>query len=588
MRFFIVTALAAAVLISSTCSRPCLAADPVALLDVSKGHIPNDTGNGDGETKMSITQSDELVGDVLRVQFSAGDSVGDKASRVKNWKPFSHLSFDAFNPAKEDVLIIFNVNHSQTKAFATRVAHEITLKPGKNRVRVKIDELTNSNGSKPELAAVVRWFIGVEDAKKPTLLFSSILLDGGEGPTAAAPAPKTADGTNINVGNTNSSNTGGSVIGTGGTPPISYKVTGTIGNQQVDLTVTPNFGPGGEGSNRSALPATVAVAEAAPFDPARATRLRATKMPAIDKVISFDTLEADAVMAAVEMFPANSPWYLDVSKFPLHPNSQALIASTGNDKVFRVNFDMAYVIVPPTQKPAAVKLTDYVSESDKGPFPIPASLSIEGWPLEFKEKGVTLDAVQRNALNDENSDRHAIVLDPVNGLLHEFFKIKKVGTGWEAQQASTFNLKSNKLRPDSWTSADAAGLPVLPAVVRFDELKRGEIEHALRVTIPKSRKAYVYPATHQAGHTADENFMRMGERLRLRASFDISKFSPEAQTILKALKKHGMFVADNGIEWAISIAPDSRISNLPAELRKVKGGDFEVVDFPKGYKPPTN
>ena len=578
MRFFTVTALIASVLISAATSNHCLAADPAALLDVSKGQVPNDTGNGDGMTKMSITKSDELGGDALQVQFSAGDSVGDRVARVKNWKPFSHLSFDVFNPAAEDVLIIFNVNHSQTKAFATRVAHEITLKPGKNNVRVKLDELTNSNGSKPELGAVVRWFIAVEEEKKPTLLFSSIMLDGGEGPKFAAPASKAAGS-----GNTAGGNTGG-----GAGAPMSFKVTGTIGNQPVDLTVTPNFGPGAEALNRSALPATVEAVEAASFDPARATRLRAAKMPAIDKAISFDTPEADAVMAAVEMFPANSPWYLDVSKFPLHPNSNALVASAGVDNVFRVNYDMAYVIVPPTQKPAVVKLTEYASESDKGPFPIPANLPIEGWPVEFKNKGVTLDAVQRNTLNDQDSDRHAIVLDPVNGMLHEFFKIKKIGAGWEAEQASTFNLKSNKLRPDSWTSADAAGLPILPAIVRYDELKRGEIEHALRVTIRKSRKAYVYPATHQAGHTDDENVMRMGERLRLRASFDISKFTPEAQTILKALKKHGMFVADNGIEWAVSIAPDSRIPNLADELRKVKGGDFEVVEFPKGYTPPTN
>jgi hypothetical protein len=578
VRFFTATALIAAVLISAATSNQCLAADPAALLDVSKGQIPDDTGNGDGLTKMSITNSDELGGDALQVQFSAGDSVGDRAARVKNWKPFSHLSFDVFNPAAEDVLIIFNVNHSQTKAFATRVAHEITLKPGKNNVRVKLDELTNSNGSKPELGTVVRWFIGVEEERRPTLLFSSIVLDGGEGPKLAAPASNTAGG-----GNTTGDNTGG-----GAGAPTSFKVTGTIGNQPVDLTVTPNSGPGAEALNRSALPVTVYTVEATSVDPARATRLRATKMPPIDRAISFDTPEADVVMAAVEMFPANSPWYLDVSKFPVHSNSKALVESTGADKVLRVNYDMAYVIVPPTQQPAVVNLTELASESDKGPFPIPTNLPIEGWPVEFKNKGVTLDAVQMNTLNDQDSDRHAIVLDPVNGKLHEFFKIKRIGAGWEAEQASTFNLKSNKLRPDSWTSADAAGLPILPAVVRYDELRRGEIEHALRVTIRKSRKAYVYPATHRAGHTDDENVMRMGERLRLRANFDVSSFTAEAQTILKALKKHGMFVADNGNEWALSIAPDPRIPNLADELRKVKGGDFEVVEFPKGYTPPTN
>jgi hypothetical protein len=573
VRLFSATALIAAFLISAPTSNYCLAADPAALLDVSKGQIPDDTGNGDGLTKMSITKSDELGGDALQVQFSAGDSVGDRVARVKNWKPFSNLSFDVFNPAAENVLLIFNVNHSETKAYATRVAHEITLKPGKNNVRVKLDELTNSNGTKPDLGAVVRWFIGVEEQKKPTLLFSSIVLDGGEGPKAAAQAPKTADG----------ANTAG-----GASPPTSFKVTGTINNQPVDLTVTPSAGPSPASLNLSAMPATTATVQATSVDLARATRLRATKMPPINGPISFDTPEADAVMAAVEMFPANSPWYLDVSKFPLHPNSQALVASTGADKVLRVNYDMAYVIVPPTQPPAALKLTELGSESDQGPFPVPANLPIEGWPVEFKNNGVTLDAVQTNAMNDQDSDRHAIVLDPVNGRLHEFFKIKRIGAAWEAEQASTFNLKSNKLRPDSWTSADAAGLPILPAVVRYDELQRGEIEHALRVTIRKSRKAYVYPATHRAGHTDDENVMRMGERLRLRANFDTSQFTPAAQTILKALKKHGMFVADNGNEWAISIAPDPRIPNLADELRRVKGGDFEVVDFPRGYTPPTN
>ncbi len=570
---FTTTALLGAVLIFSAAhSASCFGLDPAALLDVSQGQIPTDTGSGDGSTKMSIAKSSELGGDALEVRFAAGDSFGDKSSREKNWTPFSHLSFDVFNPAAEDVLIVFNVNHIKTKAFATRVAHEITLKPGKNTVRVKLGDLLNSNGSKPDLGAVVRWYIAVEDGKSPTLLFSSIVLDSGEGPKPVAAGDNTA-------GATGSGRSGG---------PLSFKVTGTIGNQPVDLTVTPNFELGGTANDRAVSSANVAAVVETMTDPARATRLSAAKMPAIDEVISFDTPKADAVMAAVEMFPANSPWYFDVSKFPIHANSKALVASAGVDKVFRVNSDMAYVIVPGNQKPGAVKITEIASESDKGPFPVPASLPIEGWPIEFKNKGVTLDAVQRNALNDQDSDRHAIVLDPVNGLLHEFFKIKKVGAGWEAEQASTFNLKSNKLRPDSWTSSDAAGLPILPAVVRFDELKRGEIDHALRVTITKSRKAYVYPATHQAGSTEDANVMRMGERLRLRANFDVSNFSAEAQTILKALKKHGMFVADNGIDWAVSVAPDTRIPNMSVELRKVKGSDFEVVDFPRGFVPPKN
>jgi hypothetical protein len=152
-----------------------------------------------------------------------------------------------------------------------------------------------------------------------------------------------------------------------------------------------------------------------------------------------------------------------------------------------------------------------------------------------------------------------------------------VGTGWQAAQASIFDLKTNKLRPTGWTSADAAGLPIFPSVVRYDELQRGRIDHALRVTVRNTRRAFVAPATHHASRLTDENLPRMGERFRLRRDFDLSGFSPEARTILVALQRYGMLVADNGIEWAISVAPDERIPVLHEELRKVKGSDFEVV-----------
>jgi hypothetical protein len=137
------------------------------------------------------------------------------------------------------------------------------------------------------------------------------------------------------------------------------------------------------------------------------------------------------------------------------------------------------------------------------------------------------------------------------------------------------------LRPDGWTSADAAGLPIYPAVIRYDELKAGRIDHALRVTVRNTRRAYVAPATHFASRQTDENLPRMGERLRLKAEYDLRGFSPEVQTILKGLKQYGMLVADNGIEWAISCAPDERIPALHEELRRVKGAAFEVVERPK-------
>ena len=136
---------------------------------------------------------------------------------------------------------------------------------------------------------------------------------------------------------------------------------------------------------------------------------------------------------------------------------------------------------------------------------------------------------------------------------------------------------ANKLRPDGWTSTDAAGLPIFPATVRYDELKRGVIEHAMRVTVRRTRRAYVAPATHFASKLTDENLPRMGERIRLRRDFDVTGFSPEVQTILKGLQTYGMFVADNGIDWAISVAPDERIPVMHEELRRIRGSSFEIV-----------
>ena len=318
-------------------------------------------------------------------------------------------------------------------------------------------------------------------------------------------------------------------------------------------------------------------------DPARLKRIQSTEMPAITKPVPFDIPEADAILAALEVFPPDNPWNLLIEDWPLHPNSTKIVASVGVNKVFRANPDMGFVLVPPNQKKVDVKIVGYPNESDKGPFPVPDNVPIEGWPVEYKRKKVSLDDVQHNVLK-ENGDRHGIVVDPVNRMLYEFYQLRKTDSGWQASCAARFDLKSNKLRPDGWTSSDAAGLPIFPAVVRYDELKRGVIEHALRVTVRRTRRAYVYPATHFASRLKDENLPRMGERFRLRKDFDVSKFSPEVKTILIALKRYGMLVADNGIEWAISVAPDPRIPSLHEELRKIKGSDFEVVQPPAGYK----
>jgi hypothetical protein len=310
---------------------------------------------------------------------------------------------------------------------------------------------------------------------------------------------------------------------------------------------------------------------------------RGARPSAIVQPILFNTPEADRILEELQVFPPNNPWNVDISDWPLHPNSQRLIASIGVEKPLRYNPDMSFVLVPPDQRRVGVKL-GYPGESNRGPFPVPDNLPIEGWPVWFRRgeprlRRLTLEDVQHDALRI-GGDRHAIVVDPVNQKLYEFYQARNTGAGWQAWCAAAFELKSNKVRPEMWTSADAAGLPIFPAVVRYDELRRGHISHALRVTIRKTRRAFVYPARHFASRSNDPNLPRMGERIRLRRDYETSGFSPEVRTILEGLKRHGMFVADNGIEWAISVTPDERIPVLNEELRRVKGSAFEVVQSP--------
>ncbi len=293
-------------------------------------------------------------------------------------------------------------------------------------------------------------------------------------------------------------------------------------------------------------------------------------MPQITKPVMFNTPEADKIMAALQVFPPDNPWNEDISKLPVLKNSKEIIASIGADKTIAYNLDMCYIIVPGNQKKVDVKIKMYPDESDKGPFPIPDNAPIENWPLDNR----TLEAAQKG---QEDADRHVLVVDPVNMKLYEMWQGHRTNVGWECSCAAAFDLSSNKLRPDGWTSADAAGLPIFPAAIRYDEVEKGMVEHAMRFTVRNSRRAYVYPATHFASRKTDVNLPRMGERLRLKAEYDISKFSPHVQAILKGLKKYGMFVADNGGDWRISVAPDSRIKGLD-ELRKLKGSDFEVVE----------
>jgi len=295
--------------------------------------------------------------------------------------------------------------------------------------------------------------------------------------------------------------------------------------------------------------------------------------------VLFDTPEADRVLEHLQIFPPDNPWHEDVSGRPVAADSTAIIGSIGADKALGYNLDMNFVIVPPSQPRVPVRITDYPAESDPGPFPVPPNAPIENWPLAHNEDtgalpapGSALETIQRRG----TGDRHLIIVDPVNGKLHEFWQARLTDDGWQASQASTFDLRSNRMRPVGWTSSDAAGLPIFPSIVRYDEVARGRIDHALRVTVRRTRRAFVYPARHFASSRTDASLPRMGERIRLKRDVDLSAFPPHARVVLEALKTYGMLVADNGADWLVSIAPDRRFQGLEA-LSRIKGSDFEVI-----------
>jgi len=530
--------IACAALISTFGPREAAAREE-PLLAVSQGQSFNETGR-DVLTTYAIVDCPELGGKAVKVVFASGDSAGVKSPRVRNWKPFISLQFNALNPAKEKVLLTLTVRHKRTTGLPTRVDVPIALEPGKTSVKIGIDEMVNTNGSAPDLSDVREWYLACEEGKTPTVYFGDFVLVGDDLPAAGA---------------------GG---GTG--PAAAYHITGTIDpGGRVDLTATPAGPP---------APKPLVLTG----DPARLARLRAAKMPPITHPVLFYTPEADAICATLEVYPPDNAWNLVVSDWPVNPNSKHMLASVGLEKPLRYNADMGFILVPPNQKKVPLARLGSPEESDKGPYPSPAETPIEDWPAHHDSPAakLTLDEVQRDVLNS-NSDRHAIIVDPVRRVLYEFWQMKKTAAGWEASQASIFDLKTNQLRPDGWTSSDAAGLPIYPATVRYDELQRGEIEHAMRISVRNSRRAYVAPATHYASPLTDENLPRMGERFRLRANFDVSGFSPPVRTILNALKKYGAFLADNGLEWCLSVTPDPRIPVMHEELRKVKVADFEVV-----------
>jgi hypothetical protein len=269
-------------------------------------------------------------------------------------------------------------------------------------------------------------------------------------------------------------------------------------------------------------------------------------------------------------FPDDNPWNSDISNAAVDPNSATLIASIGLNTGLHPDFGtvwegapigIPYVVVSGSQAKSNVSF-DYADESDAGPYPIPASPPIEGG-------------------DQSDGDRHVLMIDSDNWKLYELFYVNRSSGRWTAGSGAIFDLGSNALRPAGWTSADAAGLPIFPGLVRYDEaVTHGEIRHALRFTARYTRRAYVSPARHFASSNTSSSLPPMGMRVRLKSSFNISGFPAEVQVILRALKTYGMFLADNGSNWYISGAPDSRWDDDHlATLRQVHGSDFEVVEM---------
>jgi len=271
----------------------------------------------------------------------------------------------------------------------------------------------------------------------------------------------------------------------------------------------------------------------------------------------------------LQIFPPDNVWNTDISDAPVDPRSDQLISAVGREKPLHPNFGttwlgapngIPYMVVNGNEKRVEVSF-EYRGESDPGPYPIPDNAPIEG--------GGT-----------GGGDRHVIIVDRDNMMLYELFNAFPNGNGsWRASSGAKFDLRSNHDRNLGWTSADAAGLPIFPGLVRYDEvMERGEIKHALRFTVGRTRNSFVHPARHAASWSDGPSLPPMGMRVRLKASYDISRYPRSVQVILTAMKRYGMILADNGGDWFVGGAPDARWSDSDLHaLKQVKGSDLEVV-----------
>ena len=278
------------------------------------------------------------------------------------------------------------------------------------------------------------------------------------------------------------------------------------------------------------------------------------------------------------VFPRSSHWNQRVDRLPLHPRSSAIVASIGRARRAHADFGsgryeggpigIPYRVVSGRARRVPVRF-EFASESDRGRYPLPPGVLIEGGP-------------------GSDGDRHVIVVDRSRCRLYELYAAypEAGGRRWRAGSGAVWSLRSNRLRPRGWTSADAAGLPILPGLARYDEVRRGSIDHALRITVPRTRRAFVYPARHFASRATDPALPAMGQRLRLRRGFDVSGFPRQARVILRALKRYGALVADNGSAWFVSGAPSRGWDNDDLHtLGRVAGSEFEVVDSTRLPRP---
>lgn len=267
------------------------------------------------------------------------------------------------------------------------------------------------------------------------------------------------------------------------------------------------------------------------------------------------------------ILPPEDPLNEEVAGLPASPLSRQYVQSIGLEAHLHPDFGenpaygIPYEVVGPEQPRAPVKFTAYRSESDPGPYPIPPDAAIEGGGRKGK------------------GDKHVLVVQEGTCMLYELYKAARKGAGWTAASGAVFNLRSDALRPEGWTSADAAGLPIFPLLARYPEVAAGAIDHALRVTVPATQAGYIHPATHYASSSSDPDLPPMGLRLRLKAGYSLAGYTGQALIILQALKRYGLIVADNGSPWYITGAPSSGWNEEQlAELKQVPGSAFEALE----------